>query len=46
MSISKYVCRVGQSLVTQSKHVSYSYTVEQVIYEYGCMSSGGAIEVL
>ena len=49
MSIKKYVCRFGQPLLTQSKHVSYSYTVnpvEQVMYEYGCISSDGAIEVL
>ena len=54
MSITKYVSRVGQPLLTQSKHVSHSYTVqrgtvspvEQVMYEYGCSGSDGAIEVL
>ena len=54
MSITKYVCRFGQPLLTQSKHVSYSYTVqrgivnpvEQVMYEYGCISSDGTIEDL
>ena len=54
MSITKYVCRFGQPLLSQSKHVSYSYTVqrgavnpvEQAMYEYGCISSDGTIEVI
>ena len=54
MSITEYVSRFGHTLLTQSKHVLYSYTiqrgtvnpVEQVMYEYGCSRSDGSIEVL
>ena len=42
MSITNYVCRFVQPMRTQLKHVSYSHTVnpvEQVMYDYGCISS-------
>ena len=46
MSITKYVCRFGQPLPTQAKHVASSYTVQrgtvnpvqQVKYEDGCIN--------
>ena len=54
MSRTKFVCRSGQPLPTQAKHVPPSYTVQrgtvnlvqQVKYEDGCISSDGTIEVL